>query len=94
MSKAKICISDHGIALVSLEIARNLSDTIYDAAISENGCIVDFTGVLSITTQFANAMLSPLVTKLGIEKFRQKIRFVFPNDDIMFTISEAIGVVR
>ena len=92
MDKTVVCVSEYGVALVSLEIARTLSEKIYDAATSHDCCIVDFSGVLSITTQFANAMFSPLVIKLGIDKFRQKIRFDFPNDDIMFTVSEAIDI--
>lgn len=92
MSPSTIILSQFGIALVSLELAKSLSVQIYETATNYGSCSIDFTGVISITTQFANAMLSPVVKQFGKDEFRKKISFNFPNDDIMYTISDAIGL--
>lgn len=90
MNINKIDVSEYGIALVSLETAKRLGETILKKANTAD-CIVDFQGVVSITTQFAKAMLSPAFCQLGEQRFRSRVKLNFPNADLMVTISDAIS---
>jgi hypothetical protein len=57
--------------------------------------LIDFSGVTAITHSFADEVFGELVFALGLERFKQVIRFAGVNEDsraiIRFVISERLG---
>lgn len=60
--------------------------------------LIDFSGVATMTHSFADEVFGELVCTLGLDRFKQVIRFAGVNEDsraiIRFVISERLGQAR
>lgn len=92
---AIISLSEFGDSLGTRflgEEARKLIETHLNQGES---LLIDFSGVTSITHSFADEVFGELVCTLGLDRFKEVIRFVGVNEDsraiIRFVISERLG---
>ena len=57
---------------------------------TQSGIILDFAGIKTVSSSFADELIAKLVLRLGILKFNQLIRLINMNDNIKFLCERSI----
>ena len=57
---------------------------------TQTGLILDFAGVRTVSSSFADELVAKLVLKLGLIKFNQLIRMINVNENVKFLCERSV----
>lgn len=86
-----IKLSDNGSILGLRELAKNLSSNIRNAIKKNNIITLDFLGVDSISSSFADELIAKVLVEVGPEKFLSCVKIKNANDFVKTIINAGIG---
>ncbi|MBE6441495.1 MAG: DUF4325 domain-containing protein [Desulfovibrio desulfuricans] len=87
--KNTIDISDYGTVIVSISTADKIAQECINCLSNNDSITINFDGLISITSQCANAIISKIYNYIG-KDITQRVFFKVTNDNINFILTDAM----
>ncbi len=84
-------LSNTGSILGLRELAKCLSSAVRDAILSDSGIVLDFDGVESVSSSFADELIAKVFIEFGGERFLKCVKIRNANDFVKTIINSSIN---
>jgi len=91
MKEQVLKLNETGSILGLRELAKNLSSAIRYAISSENSIVLDFEGVESVSSSFADELIAKIFIEVGSESFLKNVKIKNANIFIKTIINSSIN---